>query len=176
MSNKQTPHSEIRIGLAQYGKHNKPKAPDLSTLQHEDELRPLKWQHGVRRFPPKADHVTEHKKPPTSSIELEDNPPFLWVALKDRIKIVNEKANATKRLALKKAKHTNLTGGSKAYSGGEMWITAPKTIVLNGCSGRYGPRTAEQLSEIVKVVRRSGWQVISLGWDDETARPVKYPR
>lgn len=176
MSKRKKPHSKIRLELARLGKTTKLKKPDLTTLQEEDELRQLKWPHGVRRFPPKGTHVAKNKKFMTTALEIDKLSCFLWVAMKDRIKFIHEKANVARRLTLKKVKHTNLTGGEKAYSGGEMWIIAPKTIVINGCSGRYGPRTEEQLIEIVKVFTESGWCVKSLGWDSETCRPVRYPR
>lgn len=174
---KQTrPQARLRNALVRYGMRNNLKNPDLSTLEHDDELRKLKWKHGVRQFPPKQNHIKPYKTPPMSYNELNANPPFLWVALKNQIKIINEKAKATTRLTLKKAKHTNISGGSKAYSGGELWFISKNTVILNGCSGRYGPRSEAQLNEIIDVFKATGWITISPGWDDEVKRPAKFAR
>lgn len=171
-----SPHCCIRLGLNEYGKIHSLKEPDLSTLKDQDQLRLLKWQHGVRCFPPKLTHVPEYNDPATTEAEIQKNPPFLWVALRDRIKIVNEMARAVKRLSGDAIKHTNLTGGKKAYSGGELWFTGERCVTINGASGRYGPRTEAELAGIVKVFCESGWCVTSLGWDDVVKRPAKFAR
>jgi len=107
---------------------------------------------------------------------MDTNPPFLWVALKDRIKIILETASASKKLCLKKIKHTNITGGRRAFSGGEVWFIAPQTVVVNGSSGRYGPRSKKELDDIVNIFIKSGWQIKSVGWDEDQRRPAKFPR
>ena len=81
-------------------------------------------------------------------------------ALKNRIKILNEKAKATTRLTLKKAKHTNISGGSKAHSGGELWFISKDTVLLNGCSGRYGPRSEIKLNEIIDIFKTTGLDLL----------------
>lgn len=166
----------VRKRLARLGKENKLKNPDLSTLEYDDELRLLKWQHGVREFPPKSRHVEKNMTTSSSIHLLGRVSPCLWVALPKRVLIISEKAVYTRRLHLKKAKHTNLTGGGKAYYGGELWFVGKKAIVINGCSGRYGPRSEEQLASAVSVFSGFGWKVNSLGWDREAKRPVKFPR
>ena len=132
-------------------------------------------KHGVRVFPPKRKYFM-YNFLETPDAELHKKVPFLWVILKDKIKIVNEQANFAKRLKLKKMKHTNMTGGSKAYGGGEMWFIGNKDIVVNGCSGRYGPNSEDELNNLVDIIKASGWHIKSLGWDSEIGRPVKFPR
>src|SRR6266852_986439 len=48
--------------------------------------------------------------------------------------------NVTPRLASGLAKHTNLTGGCRAWCGGELWIEVSNAgqLYVSGCSGRYG--------------------------------------
>lgn len=70
-----------------------------------------------------------------------------------------------------KIKHTNLTGGERAFSGGELLFINARTIVLTGESGRYGPRDADELEDVAIAFRDSGYIVYSMGWD-ETAKPA----
>lgn len=81
--------------------------------------------------------------------------------------------NVTPRLASGRAKHTNLTGGGRAWCGGELWIDASDAVRLyvNGCSGRYGAISRDQLDDAVEVFRALGFQVVNYGWDDETQKP-----
>lgn len=71
-------------------------------------------------------------------------------------------------------KHTNLTGGSPAYSGGELLFLPDGTLVLNGCSGRYGPRTKNELDSVAKAFAKSGYGVWCMGFDEETNRPARF--
>ena len=71
-------------------------------------------------------------------------------------------------------KHTNLTGGAPAFSGGELLFLDPQTVVVNGCSGRYGPRSAQELDLVVQAFANSGYGVWSMGFDDEVNRPSPF--
>ena len=84
----------------------------------------------------------------------------------------------TPPLASGKVKHTNLTGGQPASCGGELWFEAPyaKRLYVNGCSGRYGPQTAQQLEDAISVFRGLGYEVISFEWDTEANQPAKVLR
>ena len=68
-------------------------------------------------------------------------------------------------------KHTNLTRGGNAYVGGEMWFKTGYSMWVSGNSGRYGPRCRALLEDSVDVFRSYGYEVQSLGWDDEANRP-----
>ena len=65
-------------------------------------------------------------------------------------------------------KHTNLTGGKGAYAGGEMWFASEERLFLSGGSGRYPPRSEDQLTDATKVFESYQYEVTSLGWDAET--------
>lgn len=170
-------YSKIREVLLNYEKNNKRKLPNLLTLQYEDELKQLKWKHGVRRFPPSKKII---KKSKTSITNCEKTTPFLWVALKDKIKIITEKTNSTWILTLKKAKHTNITGGGKAHAGGELWFIDNDSIVVTFSSGRYGPSSESELirmsSFMQKCLQSIKYSAKILGWDSGIGRPTKYPR
>ncbi len=69
--------------------------------------------------------------------------------------------------------HTNLTGGDAAHSGGEMWLTDDGVMVLNGDSGRYRPRSAEELDEACEAFSDGDIDIISMGWDVDLNRPAR---
>ena len=71
-------------------------------------------------------------------------------------------------------KHTNLTGGAPAYSGGEMVMLDEKTMVINGQSGRYGPRSERELDAAAKAFRQSGYHVWCMGYDNEAGYPLPF--
>ena len=48
-------------------------------------------------------------------------------------------------------KHTNLTGGGRAYLGGELWFSDRSSLFMSGGSGRYPPANAEQLDDAAQV-------------------------
>lgn len=71
------------------------------------------------------------------------------------------------------AKHTNLTGGGTASCRGELWIDVSdaRRLYVNGSSGRYGPRSPQQLDDAIEVFRGLGFDVESYGWDEDTNKP-----
>lgn len=98
----------------------------------------------------------------------------LWVVTAEARPFVFELEAVTPPLASGRAKHTNLTGGASASCGGELWVdpSEARHLYVNGCSGRYGPRSPEQLEDAVEVLRGVGFVVTSFGWDDEAAKPA----
>lgn len=71
-------------------------------------------------------------------------------------------------------KHTNLTGGEPAYAGGELLVLDEQTIVINGCSGRYGPSSPEEMAAVARAFADSGYGVWSMGWDDDAGMPAPF--
>ena len=75
------------------------------------------------------------------------------------------------RLGSKPLKHTNLTGGGEASIGGEVWFDEMPRIYLSGSSGRYPPEGEKRLKEAEQLFRDVGFEVLSLGWDQEAGQP-----
>ena len=71
-------------------------------------------------------------------------------------------------------KHTNLTGGDKAYLGGEVWFESDTALYISGGSGRYPPQNPDQLDEAVRVFESFGYRVASLGWDEIYGNPRRF--
>lgn len=68
-------------------------------------------------------------------------------------------------------KHSNLTGGGKAYIGGEMWFKTCSSMWVWGKSGRYPARNEQEWEEAVGVFNSFGYKTLSPVWDDETGYP-----
>ncbi len=75
------------------------------------------------------------------------------------------------RLGDRNLHHTNLTGGGEASIGGEIWFGEPPRVYLSGSSGRYPPRHPSHLEDAERLFRSVGFEVLSLGWDQETDKP-----
>ena len=65
-------------------------------------------------------------------------------------------------------KHTNLTGDSEAYMGGELWFRTDSFLYLSGGSGRYPAECEQELVDAVRVFQAFGYEVKSLGWDEKS--------
>lgn len=129
-----------------------------------------------------ADGVMTLAQPPTTVVASRCAVPgkkgdpgcHLWVFTSESRRSILELEPVSPPLQSGRVKHTNLTGGAPACCGGELWVdpTDSSHLFLNGCSGRYGPTTAQQLDDAVAVLRTVGFKVTSFGWDDDTARPA----
>ena len=63
-------------------------------------------------------------------------------------------------------KHTNLTGGGDAHCAGEAWFLADDEVVINGRSGRYGPKDEAQLRAAGLALKACGYKVAMIGFDE----------
>lgn len=98
----------------------------------------------------------------------------LWVVRTQDVVHAPERSDFGSRLKSGVIKHTNLTGGESAFAGGELFIIDPQTVVITGCSGRYGPTTREEMQAVAKAFADSGYGVWSMGWDDEVDLPAPF--
>lgn len=157
--------------------------PPHKKAEHDDEVRLLGPSDGV--FDLEAGPAMA-----TATVLLEDRVDplphgspdegrHLWVIAKAGAPALLEEApNVKPPLQLKKAKHTNLTGGAEAYCGGEVWFDPDDdtTIYVNGASGRYGPQKREDLEDAVSFFRHLGFNVVSFGWDEDNDWAVRVYR
>ena len=109
--------------------------------------------------------------PPNSRSETGHNR-YLWVIDDEGLPFVQEVENT--HLNSNLPKHTNLTGGQPAYVGGELWFGTEVSLFLSGGSRRYEPVGPVQLDKAVRVFRAFGYDVTSLGWDDDTDKPRRF--
>jgi len=147
---------------------------DVSRVRFDDELRQLTEAEGLRNLdiPPCTNVV--FGGPPSSDGEAAAEK-YLWTVLPSSIPFALELLPGVPfqrgRLA-----HTNLTGAREAHSGGEMWFKDSESIFINGGSGRYGPRSPEELEAVAKAFKESGYKVASMGWDVGVNAPARSVR
>ncbi len=88
---------------------------------------------------------------------------YIWVINAEGVPYILEAPHAA--LNDERPKHTNLTGDTEAYVGGELWFRTDMELFVSGGSGRYPPYSEKQLEAAVEVFRRFDYEVTSLGWD-----------
>ena len=108
---------------------------------------------------------------PPSSFTDDPTNRYLWVIDERGIPYIIESPNAA--IGRKLPKHTNLTGGGDAYLGGEMWFSSTISIYISGGSGRYPPKGECQLEDAARVFNVFGYDVTSLGWNEDTGRAFR---
>ena len=139
------------------------KPHERCLLDHLSGLRSLEYaaardvQFG---FPPRSRGDTGHDR-------------YLWVINDEGLLFVKEILND--RLNSNLPKHTNLTGGLPAYAGGELWFRTEGALFVSGGSTRYKPNRS-QLEDAVDVFRAFGFNVQSLGWDEDRDEPSRIYR
>ncbi len=119
-----------------------------------------------------------HQSPPSTSPVItaaQMKSLMLWVVRAEDVVYAPEQGPFGKTLESKKIKHTNLTGGALAFSGGELIVLEGESaIAVNGCSGRYGPRSTEELDGVITAFARSGYSVWAMGYDVDADRPLPF--
>lgn len=100
---------------------------------------------------------------------------FLWVVRPDDVKIALEAGELRRTVTGGVIKHTNLTAGM-AHSGGELWFDGIERVYINGCSGRFTPRSSLELECVVSSFQAAGYRVCTFGWDSDMNKPVRLLR
>lgn len=149
--------------------------PALPRRAHanDDELRLLAEADGVLALD------VAPAAPSTTGDPSDLSARHLWVIWPAGVPYILERAPAVSPpLQSGVAKHSNLTGGGAASCGGELWVDPvdPSKLYVNGASGRYGPKTPQQLVDAVVLIRDRGFQVESFGWDADTNLPARVYR
>ncbi len=120
---------------------------------------------GLLLFEEPAGHLNHVAAPPTNE-ENAGNARYLWVIAHATTPYVLEACDFARLMPLGLIKHTNLTGGAEAHCGGEAWFINERTVIINGRSGRYGPRDEEQLRRAGLALKAYGYSVGMLGFDE----------
>ena len=153
------------------------KKLDPARVANPEQLLPmteadgaLSWKDGSgsRIFMSESDRV-----PPPVSQERKQHA-HLWVVMRDDVRHAPERCAFGQALPTGMIKHSNLTAGAPAHCGGELLFEGKDTIIVNGDSGRYGPRTPEELQAVAMAFRGSGYRVWSMGWDTDAGKPMLF--
>ncbi len=139
-------------------------------IQHQREVVQLDLHSGLRLLEPAPALGISVGTPPSS---IADDPAnrYLWVIDERGIPYIIESPIAAIDHEL--PKHTNLTGGGDAYLGGEIWFSSSISIYISGGSGRYPPLCGLQLEGATQVFSGFGYNVTSLGWDENAGRALR---
>jgi hypothetical protein len=154
-----------------------PKQLDLSLLRSRDELLEVPAEQGLELWqdgPLVGDRAARASETPRliDAQALEGR--RLWAVRTSDVVSAEEHCVFASQLALNVIKHSNLTGGRDAHSAGEMLQVSSDTIVLNGSSRRYGPRSEAEMDAVAVAFCRSGYNVWSMGWDTDAGRPAPF--
>lgn len=110
---------------------------------------------------------------PPASVEEAKVHRNLWTVGLEEVPYALESCDYGRNLSTGCIKHTNLTGGRAAHCGGELWFLADDEIIINGASGRYGPKSDLQLREAGLAMKSCGYRVGCMKYDDDVGRPAR---
>lgn len=144
-------------------------------VANEDQRKDMAGDEDLKQWVEGTAETTDDA--PSDEIEVtaeQDAEKYLWVLEAEVPVYAPENCAFGKTLQSGVIKHSNLTGGRPAHCGGELILLDDATIILNGQSGRYGPKSGQEMSDIAKAFRSSGYNVWSMGFDDEAGRPFPF--
>lgn len=95
----------------------------------------------------------------------------LWVVTADDVRHGPEECAFGEQRGALVTKHSNLTAGGSAFVGGEVVFLSAETIAITGSSGRYRLRSGAELKAIEVAFAESGYNVWSMGYNQDTNRP-----
>ncbi|MBU2765034.1 hypothetical protein HAP94_02200 [Acidithiobacillus ferrivorans] len=145
--------------------------PRADRIKNQDEVKQLTVNDGVFNFDNCSGASATKSLVPSAAYER--GCVYLWVISPTSVPYIEEDARIGQTLESRCVKHTNLTGGNPAHSGGELWFIDNLKVLIGGASGRYGPDTETQLMDAVLSFKNEGYIVASIGFDDDTGFPAK---
>ncbi len=157
------------------------RAPNSANVKYEDEKYQIGQNEGLFEFVFPTINGIIFGAPPSSIADVNqcNSSKYLWVVALTTFPAALE--NPSNKITLKGGRltHTNLTGGVNAHTAGELWFCDSRTIMINGGSSRYTPRSSDELLSVAQTIKSAaefaGYEVsvASLGWDDESNRPIR---
>ena len=166
--------TSVQEAFAEYRGNNPAREPDHEEIASDDELRQLTSAEGLRSLaPPPCDGVVLGHPPYEFGASAKEK--YLWAIKTTDVPYALE---FLPDVEFKRGRlsHTNLTGGAPAHVAGELWFIDASSMVLNGGSGRYPPRSAEELMAAALSFKTCGFKIASMGWEPGTAGPRRFQR
>ncbi len=148
------------------------RPPDLSRQEHADETTCLVGAQDifpVMTAPFDAPVRCASDFPATSDKELR----HLFLICVEQVLAALEFGPSGKATQRGRLAHTNLSGSREAHAGGEVWWRDSTSIWITGGSGRFPPRSPDELSDIGLAFATAGYAVCSCGWDVELNAPAR---
>lgn len=97
----------------------------------------------------------------------------LWVVAKVDAAYGEEHCDFAKLLRSGVLKHTNLTGGEDAHSGGEIYFLTDGSVFVNFDSGRYGAHRQGEAAAVAQAIADVGFKVGMIPYDEDLGNPPK---
>lgn len=153
-----------------------PRQPPAEKIANNDEIKQISETDGLKIWADGSVSGSDGtpKDPPPFIDSTQDRLKELWAVRQDDVVSAQEMCEFGKKLETGKIKHTNLTGGAPAFSGGELIRMSETIVAINGCSGRYGPRTPEEMHLIEQAFAKSGYHILTMGYDQDANRPLPF--
>jgi len=144
------------------------RSPKQCLIKNDDELQLMPKEKGVHSFGEHASDMLQSHIPR----DFNDRGNIhLWVIAQNDVPFALEQVEWGKGLESGVIKHTNLTGGSDAHCGGELWFIDQESVILGGSSGRYGPQNEQELKDAVNSFAACNYKVAHMGFDEDTGQP-----
>jgi hypothetical protein len=161
--------------LATYRKQY-PAKPMRRAPNNDDELIRMPQDQGVYELPhrPATQSQFPRASSPPRTKETAREARHLWVIRSGDVPVALEACAWGTTLQSMCIKHSNLTGGDDAHSGGEIWFINDDRIAVNAQSGRYGAESDREFKMIVDALRHLrifGWEKLK-DLADRTATPI----
>lgn len=139
-------------------------------IENNDQLKLMAESDGLEYL---ADGPGAAVKAQIPEIEKGDPNIRLWVVRQADVVHALESADFGTKLESGIIKHTNLSGGEPAHSGGQLVILSENTLAIDGGSGRYGPQSKQEMTALAKAFTNAGYGVWSYGYDEESGWPFR---
>ncbi|MEE4744293.1 hypothetical protein V2K88_21715 [Pseudomonas alliivorans] len=144
------------------------REPAADKIRNDDELMLIPESEGLQFF---ADSLPDVRLSEPPRVMGTRGNTYLWAIGLQNVPLAIESLEFGRALETSIIKHTNLTGGAPAHCGGELWFVSEKSLLVGGSSGRYGPQSDVELRDAVASFKLDGYEVASLGFDEETGYP-----
>jgi hypothetical protein len=176
MSNIKNSASDVSGFFKDHRISHSARPPDTRNIKYEDELRQIGKEEGLFEFVSPPVIGIPVGKAPTSRADVKkaNETKHLWVVAQNGLPAALEYPAKKTALQGDRLTHTNLTGGEDAHTAGELWFYDENSILINGGSSRYKPRSPEELMSVARSFKAAGYRVASMGWDE--SGPVRFMR
>lgn len=111
-------------------------------------------------------------EPPEILLDEDRSRARLWVVGVDEVVHALKTGKFGLTRGRSELKHSNLTGGDEVFCAGELIILDESTVVVNGDSGRYGPRDASEMDIVLRAFAESGHRTYTTGYDGDANIPL----
>ncbi len=163
------PPSPSRAAFKSFRQQYAARPPAIAS-RNADEVVQMMDAHGLRLVAHPQAEPSLVEESPTNDQDAKHHR-YLWAVGVAGVPYALEDCEFGQGLTSGVIKHTNLTGGADAHCAGESWFVADDQVIINGSSGRYGPRDEAQLRAAGLALKQCGYKVAMIGFD-ETNKPA----